>query len=138
MSSRLDNLVSTGVLHKEPRDNDELAGLKRSGSERLHDAANTGLALSSRFDLAYNAAHALALAALRYHGYRPNKQRYIVFQVLEETLQLPSRQWKVLDKAHNDRNRSEYEGDVELDHRYVEELISIVVEVEKRVTALVI
>lgn len=35
------------------------------------------------FDLAYGAAHALCLAALRHHGYRPS-QRYIVFQVLLE------------------------------------------------------
>jgi hypothetical protein len=37
----------------------------RSGLARLKDAANAGLLLEGRFDLAYNAAHALCLAALR-------------------------------------------------------------------------
>ena len=37
---------------------------------RLDDPARSALSLESRFDLAYNAAHALALAALRYYGYR--------------------------------------------------------------------
>lgn len=36
---------------------------------------------AKEFDLAYSAAHALCLAALRHHGFRPSK-RYIVFQVL--------------------------------------------------------
>ena len=55
---------------------------------RLHDAQNTTLALESRFDLAYNAAHALALYALRRQGYR-SENRYLVFQVLPHTLGLP-------------------------------------------------
>jgi hypothetical protein len=38
---------------------------------RLTDSAKNSNSLESRFDLAYNAAHALCLAALRWHGYRP-------------------------------------------------------------------
>lgn len=45
------------------------------------------LAFESRFDLAYNAAHSFALAALRYHGYRTDK-RFVVFQVLPCTLNI--------------------------------------------------
>ncbi len=60
----------------------------RSGKARLVDARKTTLALESRFDLAYNSAHALALAALRWHGYR-SENRYTVFQVLPHTLALP-------------------------------------------------
>ena len=37
---------------------------------RLKDAGNAALALESRFDLAYNTAHALCLAALRWHVLR--------------------------------------------------------------------
>ena len=74
MNSPLDNLAGhSGSLAVEPPDRNEFNGLKRSGLARLHDAANTGLSLESRFDLAYNAAHALCLAALRSHGYRPKK-----------------------------------------------------------------
>lgn len=51
------------------------------GRVRLKDAANATLGLESRFDLAYNAAHALSLAALRWHGYR-SENRYLVFQTL--------------------------------------------------------
>jgi hypothetical protein len=83
-SKNFDNLVSTGHLKIEPFNNQEFSGLVRSGQARLKDALNIGLAEESRFDLAYNAAHSLALAALRRCGYRP-QHRYLVFQLLPHT-----------------------------------------------------
>jgi hypothetical protein len=70
-------------LKAEPPDAKEFAGLLRSGRARLKDARREGLALESRFDMAYNAAHALCLAALRRQGYRSGN-RYIVFQQFNE------------------------------------------------------
>jgi hypothetical protein len=67
------------------------------------------LSLESRFDLAYNAAHALSLAALRRLGFRP-ENRYIVFHVLPHTLGLGPSVWRVLATAHDLRNVSEYGG----------------------------
>lgn len=67
-SKELANLAGIGKLAVEPGTRGEVNGLLTSGSERLVDARNEGLALSSRFDLAYNAAHAFSLAALRWHG----------------------------------------------------------------------
>ena len=88
MPSPLENLTGPGKpLRAEPADATEFAGLLRSGRTRLKDASTKGLALESRFDLGYNAAHALCLAALRWHGYR-SSNRYIVFQVLPHTLGL--------------------------------------------------
>jgi hypothetical protein len=69
--SPLENLAGPGQpLRKEVPDAKELAGLKQSGLRRLADAENAANSLESRFDLAYNAAHALSLAALRRAGYR--------------------------------------------------------------------
>jgi len=72
----LDNLARIGNLKSEPFSQSEFDGLIRSGDERLADARNEQLALSSRFDLAYNAAHAFSLAALRRCGYRSDN-RYL-------------------------------------------------------------
>jgi len=94
----------------------------QSGSRRLADAERPENSLESRFDLAYNAAHALCLAALRRSGYRPSK-RYIVFQALPHTLGLGPEVWRVLDRAHTVRNRSEYEGDMSVDERLLTDLI---------------
>ena len=80
-SPELENLARIGKLKREPPSAAEFYGLLRSGEVRLADAANPALAPESRFDLAYNAAHALALAALRRLGYR-SENRYLVFQTL--------------------------------------------------------
>ena len=84
-SPELDNLVRIGQLKQEPPSEEEIAGLLKGAEERLNDAARTELSYSSRFDLAYNAAHALALAALRRAGYRSDN-RYLVFQALAHTV----------------------------------------------------
>jgi hypothetical protein len=135
MTSPLENLAKAGKLKPEPPAQAELDGLVRSGSIRLADARNTTLSLESRFDLAYNAAHALSLAALRHKGYR-SENRYLVFQTLPHTLQLPNEQWRVLDKAHRQRNSSEYDGVLEIDTAMVEALIRVASVVETRVQAL--
>ena len=106
-----------------------------SGTARLKDARRGTLALESRFDLAYNAAHAFCLAALRWHGYRPS-QRYIVFQLLPHTLGLGPEVWRVLAKCHDIRNVSEYEGILEPDERIVGDLIHACEAVSAKVSAL--
>src|SRR5690242_19675753 len=133
--TQLDNLVSIGKLKVEPAEEVELDGMISSGRARLADAERGELSFDSRFDLAYNAAHSFALAALRFHGYR-SENRYIVFQVLQQTVKLDSAEWRVLDKAHSMRNRSEYEGYLDQDTKLLESMIKIAREVEKRLSAL--
>lgn len=131
----LDNLVRIRQLKAEPGAQTEIDGLLRSGNARLKDAQRKDLSLDSRFDLAYNAAHAFSLAALRWHGYR-SENRYIVFQCLEHTLKLPAEQWRVLDQAHRKRNLAEYEGDLDVDQALVEALVRVAQEVVLRVRQL--
>jgi hypothetical protein len=135
MSSPLERLAVAGTLVAEPVDAVEFAGLKRSGLARLKDASNTSLSMESRFDLAYNAAHALCLAALRHHGFRA-RNRYIVFQVLPHTLALGPEVWRVLAKCHEIRNLGEYEGDVDVDDRIVADLITACNTVAAKLAAL--
>lgn len=133
---QLDNLVKIGQLKTEPPADAELQGLLRSGKRRLADAERPELALESRFDLAYNAAHALALAALRVRGYR-SESRYLVFQCLQHTLDLAPEQWRVLDQAHRKRNLAEYEGEMDVDEQLVEAMLRVAREVEQRVAKLI-
>jgi hypothetical protein len=78
MPSPLENLATQSPqLVAEPWDEREYQGLIKSGQTRLNDVQNETLSTESRFDLSYNAAHALCLAALRRQGYRA-KNRYIV------------------------------------------------------------
>ena len=134
---QLDNLVTTGALKAEEPSATEIESLIRSGEARLTDAANESLSIESRFDLAYNAAHALSLAALRWHGYRPDK-RYIVFQALAHTLDIPSAHWRVLETAHRLRNTVEYEGLANIDSELLEAVLRVTREVAARVRAMAV
>ena len=129
----LDNLVRISVLKEETPATGEVAGLVRSGLARLKDGKNSDLSIESRFDLAYNAAHALSLAALRIAGYRA-RNRYIGFQCLRQTLDFPNEKWRVPDQAHRKRNLSEYEGDIDVNEPLVEALIRATEEVALRVS----
>jgi hypothetical protein len=59
MSKReLENLAKIGKLKAESGTRAEFDGLAGSARKRLADAQNENLSAESRFDLAYNAAHA--------------------------------------------------------------------------------
>jgi hypothetical protein len=134
-SRELANLARIGKLKEEPGATSEINGLLVSGAERLKDARNESLALSSRFDRAYNAAHAFSLAALRWHGYRSDN-RCLVFQALPHTLGLPASVWRVLAKAHEVRNIAEYEGHFDGDANLLRSLVESTDAVRKAAIAM--
>ena len=133
--SKLDNLVKIKQLKKEPPDQNEFDGMVRSATNRLKDAQLDSLSEESRFTLGYGAAHALALAAMRWHGYR-SENRYLVFQCLEHTVGLENAKWRVLDKCHKLRNIAEYEGHLEITPQLLLELIQITEELLELVVKL--
>ena len=134
-SPELENLVRSGQLKRGTCSQADFDGWVRSGAARLTDAGKTGLSIESRFDLAYNAAHALALAALRHRGYR-SENRFVVFQALAHTLGLPAETWRVLATAHQRRNLAEYEGVLDVDERLLKDLIAAAQVVLKGLRAL--
>ena len=95
-----------------------LASARRS----LADAQNESIDADSQFDLAYGAAHRLALAALRQQGYR-SENRITVFQTLVHTLGTENADIQTFLKAHNERNLAEYEGRIDIDERLLADLI---------------
>ncbi len=121
-NDNLDNLVRSGGLKAEPPDHRECEGLLRSAMHRLQDAHNSGLSFASRFDLAYNAAHALALTAMRLHGYRSDR-RYLVFECLVHTLGLSKGEVRLFALCHGRRNLAEYEGYMDVDDALLAELL---------------
>ncbi len=133
MSGNLEDLVKIGKLKAEPFSESEFKGLVSSASKRLADARNEALSAESRFDLAYNASHAFALAVLRRQGYR-SENRASVFQVLDQTAGMPAAKWRVLSKCHDMRNLAEYEGHVDIDPRLLTELVKVAGELETLVT----
>ena len=132
---KLDNLVKINKLKAEPPDQVEFDGMVASAKRRLQDAQVEGLSEEGRFSLAYGAAHAISLAAMRWHGYR-SENRYLVFQCLQHTVGLDKVRWRVLDQCHNVRNLAEYEGHMEVSAQLLEELIEITNKIVKLVESL--
>ena len=118
----LDNLVRINRLKAEPGSRSEFAGMLNSARTRLADAQNESLAPDSQFDLAYGAAHRLALAALRRQAYR-SENRITVFQALVHTVGSDIADVQIFLKAHNERNLAEYEGRTEIDEGLLADLI---------------
>jgi hypothetical protein len=118
----LDNLVNIGRLKVEPPTRVEFTSMVESARKRLKDAQNESLDPDSQFDLAYGAAHRLALAALRHAGYR-SENRITVFQTLVHTVGSDNADIQIFLKAHNERNLAEYQGRMEVDKRLLAELI---------------
>lgn len=134
-SAELENLLRIGKLKAEKGTQEEIDGLIHAGESRLADARNESLSIESRFDLAYNAAHALALAALRWRGFRPGN-RYVVFQALPHTVGLGAGVWRVLAKCHERRNSMEYEGHLEVDEQLLGDLLTAAAALAEAVVAL--
>jgi hypothetical protein len=121
----LDNLVRIGQLKAEPRNVQEAMRMLAMARIRLSDAHLNNLSIEGRFTSSYNAAHAAALAALRWHGYR-SENRYTVFQCLTHTLAWPANRWRVLDAAHQKRNLAEYEGYLDIEESIVTQMCALV------------
>ncbi len=128
----LENLVRIRQLNLEPPDKREYEGLIKAAIDRLNDAENEALTYASRFDLAYGAAHGLALAALRASGHRSDR-RYLVFQCLIHTTELGKSHIRLFTACHEKRNFAEYEGYFETDGQLLSELIASAKELLKLV-----
>jgi hypothetical protein len=118
----LDNLVKIKRLKLEPGSRAEFDGMVRSARTHLADAQNESIDTDSQFDLAYGAAHRLALAALRQRGYR-SEDRITVFQTLVHTVNSDSADIQIFLKARNERNLAEYEGRTEINVQLLADLI---------------
>lgn len=131
-SVELENLVQVGKLKREPVIQEEYDGLIRNAARRLEDAGNDKLHAESRFDLAYAAAHSVAVAAVRRLGYRAS-DRQVVFQALAHTLGTPASTWRVLAKCHEQRNRRDYEGMEAIDERLLRDLLTAAAEILREI-----
>jgi len=138
MPDALDNLVRTGQLKREPTSREEVTAFLDQASVSLADAGIAALSASGRFKHAYDAAHALALCALRLHDLRPDRglgHRAIVFQSLTHTIRAEPKLWSTLDRYHTKRNRSEYGGFMNVTEAEARDLLTLTHELQAAVIA---
>ena len=135
-TDNLANLARAGLLAAEPTSAAEIGRLLEGADTQLRDSRTSSLSATSRFILAYGAAHALALAALRAEGYRPaatRGHRKVVFQALEFTAGAPRELWLALDRYHDRRNAAEYEAAAPATEAEAKDLVELAAKLEKLV-----
>ncbi|MEO8004639.1 MAG: hypothetical protein ABI771_07015 [Betaproteobacteria bacterium] len=128
MAAPLENLVAQKQLKAEAASPAEISSLLKRAAGLLTDAGNSALGASSRFTLAYDAAFALATAALRMSGYRADAargHRAVVFQVLPHTLNASAELWTSLSGMHERRNSVEYSAALAPTESEARELLSL-------------
>lgn len=133
---QLENLVREKSLKRGAVAEEGISNLKSNGKACLEDAKRTELRAKSRFDLAYNAAYSLSLAALQLAGYRSNYNRYVVFKSLEYTLDISDENVRILADAHRIRNLAEYEGGAEFNEQIIEAIIRTAEEISARLESI--
>jgi len=134
-SPELERLADRGLLKREPPILKEYQGLLQIAARRLEDAKNEDLHTESRFDLAYGAAHSLAVAALRRQGYR-SENRQIVFQALAHTVGASAATWRLFAQCHEQRNRRDYDGVAAIGETLLRDLLEAASELLATVAAL--
>jgi hypothetical protein len=125
----LENLARAKQLAAEPTSAQEIGRLLKGAEAQLRDGGNASNSATSRFTLAYGAAHAFALAALRAQGFRPSASqghRKVIFQVLEATAGAPRELWLALDRYHDRRNALEYEAAAPITGAEAGDLVALV------------
>ena len=133
--TNLENLARIRELHAEAPDEREIAKLLAAARTSLKDARFPALSSASRFTIAYSAAHSLALAALRFAGYRPSGtgHRRVLFQVLEVTAGASQQLSLALAQHHDRRNKVEYAAQ-EVSELETNNLLTLVSELEAAVS----
>lgn len=132
----LADLVHAGRLKREPTSTSEVRSFLANARRALADAAVPGVSASGRFEFAYTAAHALALASLRLNALRPANgpgHRAIVFLTLPQTIDAPQTLASSLNRYHTKRNKSEYGEWSEVSEAEARDMLELATALQRRV-----
>lgn len=140
LSEQLTNLESKKLLHAHDALPAEIKQHIDKAGKFLTDARKEDNSAETRFSMANTAGHMLLMAAIKTKGYRPTSEkghRAILYQILEALLPGAAKAQTTLSKAHNMRNRSEYDGeDIEVTQGQLDDTIDAVASVKEEVDLL--
>ena len=135
LSERLQGLEKIGQVNPHVATVGEIRQHLNDAKDLLTDASKKNNTLRGRFGNANSAAHALLMAAIKMHGYRPTGEkghRYILYELLDALLPGAGGAKAVLSQAHKLRNRAEYDGDpIDVTQGLVDDLVRAVANVQE-------
>lgn len=135
LSEQLQGLDKIGRVNPHVASVAEIRQHLDDAKDLLSDASKKDNTLRGRFGNANSAAHAVLMAAIKMHGYRPTGEkghRHILYELLEALLPAAAGAKAVLSQAHKLRNRAEYDGDpIDITRGLVEDLVIAVANVQE-------
>ena len=112
----LSNLARIGLLDAVPYSAALLQKMLATARTRLQDAQRSDNSPQTRFDCAYTAIRAVAVAALHANGWRTSTSKpghhQTTLQCLTHTLGVSPATVRVLDALRKQRNLSDYDGEM--------------------------
>lgn len=135
MKALLADLVDKDRLVHAPSSREEIQAILARAARALSDAAVPELGPASRFDIAYTAAHAFALCALRAHDLRPApgaRHRGLAFLTLVHTIDAPEALASSLNGYHLLRSKAEAGDRDEVSEKDAKAMLKLAVALAKR------
>ena len=135
MKRLLADLVDKDRLVHAPSSREDLQASLARAARALSDAAAPELDPTSRFDIAYTAAHGFALCALRAHELRPApgaRHRGLAFLTLVHTIDAPEAMASSLNGYHELRNRTDGGERAEITDAEARAMLNLAVKLAKR------
>lgn len=131
---QLNGLLARDALAAQPIDIFEIETHVATANAQFKDSQTASLDNHSKFTLAYTAGHQMLTAAIKMEGYKPvNKpgHRIILYDLIADLLPGAAAAQGPMTRAHNRRNKAEYDLVDDVTNAQVAELIAAVKSVKE-------
>jgi len=134
----LEDWRNSGWLVQHEPDAEEIAGFMALADRDIHDAQSRELSEDWQFNIAYNAALQLAIAALAASGYRVDRggaHHHHAVQSLAHTLELDAETVRLFDRFRKKRNVSEYDSVGTITRQEAKEMLALATRLREQLAA---
>ena len=132
-------LLANGALQAHKPSTKEIAGLLALADRNLADAGIRGLSAEGRFQFAYDAALAMATAALHAAGYRTNSNipghHAVTVESLQRTIGVDATLVRKLDAFRRKRNRVSYDAPAAVSAKEAADMLALAAQLRRDVEA---
>ena len=131
--------LAKGALQVHVPSTKEIAGLLALADRNLADAGIRGLSAEGRFQFAYDAALAMATAALHAAGYRTNSNipghHAVTVESLQRTIGVDATLVRKLDAFRRKRNRVSYDAPAAVSAKEAADMLALAAQLRRDVEA---
>ena len=133
-TQQLSGLLARNAVAAQPIDIIEIDTHVAAATAFISDLEKDGLSNQTKFVIAYSAGHQMLTAAIKMEGYKPVNQpghRSILYDLISDLFPGAAAAQAPMTRAHNRRNKAEYEVVSDVTDAQIDELITAVESVKE-------